>query len=90
MYGYDQRDKKPPEQGSWRETMSFVWATFLVMAPIIGIFCAIIAGLMVTIMIATVSGWLALIPAVLATSGIVFWLRREKKNYERDEADLTG
>ena len=78
MYGYDPK-QRGPEAGSWGEVFAFVRAAGSVLAPILAVLIGAMAALIGTLWLASISGWLALLPVLVLGACLVVYLRRERR-----------
>lgn len=84
MYGYDPKNRV--KEGSWRETWIFVQAALEVIAPLMGIFMLIIAGVIGSLALLLIDVRLMLIPgSVLAAGGYYLWRRERRQQAEEAE-----
>lgn len=89
MYGYDPK-QRGPEAGSWSEVFAFVRAAGSILGPIMAVLLGLMAAMIATLALSQISGWLALIPFVLLGIGLAVYLRRERRNNEREMDKYRG
>ena len=84
MYGYE--PQKENEPSSWHETFMMVMAAFQVIVPVMLVIVGVMAGLILTLVVSFYDGRLALIPIVVFGGSVLWYLRRQRRKNEEEQA----
>jgi hypothetical protein len=87
-YGYDPKDRIT--EGSWRETWIFVQAALEVIAPLLGVFLAIIVAVILSLGLLLIDIRLMVIPGSVVVAALFWVWRREKRQHAEEEANLLN